>query len=334
MALWGEEFEPQEEVRRRDWVPAEGLSLRSLSLDAHLLDKQISKQLRDELATATSLLNPRQVLSAQPEILLLLELVTLAATVGCNRPTAGMKILSLKWQQTNRKEQDGLSARQRLILCLVVPGSTWFSQRFQSYARRRNFSESEVPWESLAWRGFCLATLSSHIVKAANLCLFFRQGRYSTVFERVLGVSKTYEDPLIIRSSALGVLDDHLFWAQLYDFVTVITPFLSARKQQLKNLAVDWSHALKRFGVEQLQNVGLIKREKAQTGEEGEVGMAGNSRREKATCGICGTDAIVLMSYAHPCRHPYCYHCLALHLSTFKDFSCRVCDKKVEGISR
>ena len=101
MSGWGEEFEaPREEgeVRQpRDWVSSEGLPLRSLSLDAHLLDRQIAKQLRDELASATSLLNPRLVLSLQPEILLLLELATLAATVGCNRPTAGMKILSLKW---------------------------------------------------------------------------------------------------------------------------------------------------------------------------------------------------------------------------------------------
>ena len=128
--------------------------LRSLALDAQVLDDSLGQQLRTEVSRATSLLPARTVLRVQAEVKLLVEVSVLALTVGLGRPTPGMEILSLR-------HQNRLSALQRALLCTVGPGSRWLAERFETLASSRNMAEAESGWELLAWRSYCFASLSS-----------------------------------------------------------------------------------------------------------------------------------------------------------------------------
>lgn len=325
--------------------PSSSLPLRSLSLDAHVLDFHLVEQLKRDLDRATSLLSARRVLELQPEIRLLLELSLLSFTVGLNKATPGMAMLSLKHESASRKKRTtnemGLTPLQRVALCTVGPVGRWASERFLSFARTNHLAETEDGWKALAWRGFCLATLSSSLANTLNLCLFFRHGRYSTVTERLVGVTKTYDDPLINSSNVLGLLDDQLFWAKLYEFVSDMTPFASARLHQTKNFLKQFSYKAKRFAANQLEAWGIREGGEGKGkgkgkggGRDTDSGHSSFASGGKHVCGICGRDPIVSISFIEPCKHPYCYYCLALHFDTFKEFNCKVCGQKAEGMSR
>ena len=138
---WDDEFQQAQQQaststsNSREWISqGQVLALRSLSLDAQVLDQKIVDQLRSELAKATSLLNPRRVLALQPEIRLVLELALSLLTIGFNKPTPGMQILSIKHVASGGRGGDqghkgGLSVAQRLMLCAAGPGSNYISQR-------------------------------------------------------------------------------------------------------------------------------------------------------------------------------------------------------------
>ncbi len=197
-----------------------------------------------------------------------------------------------------------------------------------------------------------MASAASSLSHTLNLCLFLRHGRYSTIVERLLRVRKTYEDPLILRSSAqLGLLDDHVFWATLYSFVSEITPFASQKFQLLKRLAQSTSYRARAFGAKHLRSLGWLGGDRpppssapssARSGTEDAGGdeaatSSAEARGEGSppVCGICGKDPITCVAFLHPCKHPYCYYCLAAHLATYKDtFACKVCGCKGEGICR
>lgn len=299
--------------------------LRSLALDAQVLDESLVNQLRTEVARAAALLPPRAVLRSKAEIHLLIEVFVLALTVGLGRPTPGMEILSLKYRRN-------LTGVQRALLCTLGPGAKWASERFEVFARSRNMAEAEGGWEALAWRGYCLASLSSSLLNTLNLCLFLWEGRHSTLAERALGVTKTYDDPMIIRSSALGLLDDHLFWSSLYDFVSDMTPLATRGLSAARTFANILSIRAKKLGSKGLGALGWLPGAKG--GAKGEDAPEDPSEPPQGACGVCGTTEIISLCYAHPCRHPYCYYCLAASLATRPDFACKVCGRKVQGISR
>mmetsp|Transcript_5968 Transcript_5968/g.20576 ORF Transcript_5968/g.20576 Transcript_5968/m.20576 type:complete len:340 (-) Transcript_5968:1553-2572(-) len=293
--------------------------LRSLALDAQVLDDSLGQQLRTEVSRATSLLPARTVLRVQAEVKLLVEVSVLALTVGLGRPTPGMEILSLR-------HQNRLSALQRALLCTVGPGSRWLAERFETLASSRNMAEAESGWELLAWRSYCFASLSSSVLKTLNLCLFFRNGKYSTLTERVLGVTKVYEDPMIVRAGTLGVLDDHLFWLNLYDFVTDMTPLASRGLRGLGSLA----ERAKLYALGRLEAIGL----KAASGRGAQTDKGPGENKGLSCCGICGKDPVASLVRAHPCGHEHCYFCLATRLASSNDFRCKVCGARVEGIAR
>ncbi|QDZ19907.1 peroxisome biogenesis factor 2 domain-containing protein [Chloropicon primus] len=298
--------------------------LRSLALDAQVIDDGLVQQLRTEFSRAAALLPPRAVLKVRAETQLVLELAVLALTVGLGRPTPGMEMLSLKYQKE-------LSPLQRVLLCTVGPGSRWLTERFETLASSRDMAGAEGGWEALAWRAYWLASLSASVLKTVNLCLFFREGRYVSLTERALGVTKTYEDPRIIRSAALGFMDDHLFWINLYDFVTDMTPLATTGLRRLKHFGTSLAGKARRFGSKRLAALGWGAEA---GGEAAEGGSRDHVEGRAVSCGICGRESVASLSYAHPCGCPHCYYCLATHLATVGDLSCKTCGRKVQGIAR
>jgi len=181
------------------------------------------------------------------------------------------------------------------------------------------------------------------------MLLFLRHGRYSTLLERVLGMSKVYEDPMLVRSSIFGLIDQEVFWYQVSDFILFLLPSASERFTQVKySLGQMATKGRKMLSKQIRENMAggdkthwllplalqkCIGEKLGSDGDSGDGGYDGGGGDGMRLCPICG-EAPVSVSSAFPCLHPYCYYCLALHLKTFPKLSCKVCGKNIKGIAR
>jgi peroxin-2 len=150
---------------------------------------------------------------------------------------------------------------------------------------------------------------------------FLRDARYPTLAHRFGGVGMCYADVGATRAVSFEFVNRQLVWSGFAEFLVFLSPVVASSRVT----RVLW------------RAVGAILPREQENGTENGSPRAvadrsgGSSERG---CGICGNGTPVMPYLALPCRHKYCYVCIAVAVEKEPSLACTRCGVAVHAISR
>jgi peroxin-2 len=306
---------------------------RANQLEAERLDEELLSLLFVQAQSALRFLRPSFVAAVAPEIRLALRLTFYANTVLARRPSPGREIYNLRLESpcTSRPIRFGneaapLSMRQRVALLLLDVLLPYLWVRLRNWALEENegtarWLDEQLPGSSRRrlWRGMGLVDTAVRALSFANYAMFLSGGRYPTLSLRVASVGMGYQEIGAKHMLSFEFLNRQLVWSGMAEFLVFLTPILrSARASRLVSTAFSrLNHAL---GL----SFGGVSGEDA----------AGESRRPTGVCAECDSTTPTMAHFALPCRHTFCYVCLAVALEKDPGYACKRCRVAVHALTR
>lgn len=147
----------------------------------------------------------------------------------------------------------------------------------------------------LRWGKWCDATVRG--LSVLNTVLFFWQGRFSTLAERVLGLKMESVRKGRGRAVAFEYMNRQLVWEGFTEFLLFVAP--------------------------------LINFEKLQNAFRRRIGGASAIGLPETQCAICMQDPIVNPYGSSICMHALCYFCIASKIEEDPDYPCPRCGSVV-----
>ena len=303
-------------------------SPRVSQLDAHILDSELFSLLKDQLANILSLHHASWTFQQHPEIWsLVLQLLIYRVTVGRSGSTYGLALQNLRYTDTKGKTIG--SGRKKLLLALIV--GSYLYEKLTSYL----YSVDETPLRDTTLVDRVVNFVKSHkntvlstvdrTLKLANLVnftLFLVDGRYSTVSNRIFGITLAPVVTDLLRFNGNNVnfefQNRQLVWNVMTEFLVFTLPLL-----QLGRVRAWFA---KRTRGEKPADRGpyaaLRASECAICHEQNvQAAIAGSKPASSGTV----TNACVTS-----CGHIYCYVCIATRFNMAGDHACLRCGNQME----
>jgi peroxin-2 len=320
--------------------------LRSSQSDAEQLDLELLSMFKESLNTCLGAFHSGLLVGHYRELLLILKSIIFGLTVARGRPSPGMSLLNLVYRNefgssSFRNEGPPLTRVQRLLLYLgdIIVPYAWSGAASLLVRRMQggdcpgsNVSDMEDSSNGYSLVGrpggprglACRLALQSSVKQAwklmqsvelawkglelANHVGYMRNGRYRRLLERLVGARLVYRDVGASRHISFDYLNRQLIWSEVSDFILFLLPLLNAGC------------------IGRLMNKYLPMNESMR----GAVSSVGS----EATCSVCETvRESPLRCQALPCKHAFCYYCMASRLAARKDPRCFVCSERIETVS-
>lgn len=305
----------------------EGLSLRVLrssQTDAGQLDDELLCLFKDTLHRCLGKFHSDSLGMYYKEILVLLRSVIFVLTVAVGKPTPGMSLLNVAYRNDYRSSKydndgPGLSRLQRTVLYvgdIIVP-YVW--SRFAHHLTRAidagESSERVSRRPFFSWLAFysspeVMWNVARRIestwmaLEVINGAVYLKHGRYRRLLERMVGARMVYNHVGMSRHISFDYLNRQLIWSKISDFILFLLPLVNV--DAVKNLLHVYLPA----------NSTLV------------------GAPVDASCAICGTmRKSPIRCQVLPCRHTFCYYCIASRMAKRKETKCHVCSGGISRIS-
>lgn len=200
--------------------------------------------------------------------------------------------------------------RKRIIVYIVLYVlSRWYSDRqpliYQLLSTVANLNSGTLA-KAGKWLDVCLKAFS-----IVNFLTFLLQGRYSTVLERVVGMTVSLSRPKQFQAPSYEFTNQELLWHGFTEFVMCVLPFVNlvAVKNWFNQLMVS-------------EYVPEAMRRRVQDVERG-----------VSTCAECG-DLPTMPHSAETCRHVFCYYCISANKMADSNYACPVCGERISRYQR
>ncbi|KAL7749637.1 hypothetical protein RI367_004863 [Sorochytrium milnesiophthora] len=238
------------------------LAPRVNQLDAAQLDAELLATFKDTLLDSFALFNTRWTTTLEPEMTLLLQLITYRLSLYKTGSSYGLELQNLKYRDESQQgsampteKRDALSldmhaplsARQKLLYPMASFGSRWLWARLTIYVMQENWgSEPEVvppwmsayriltshgaqgSWKKRAWRAIHQLEKVVKVARLANALLFLLNGRYRSPIDRILRMRLVPINSFAARDVSLEFLHRQLLWHSFTEFLLFFVPLLSA----------------------------------------------------------------------------------------------------------
>lgn len=307
---------------------------RAAQLDSERLDSSMESLLLHDLHKVLRFLPSSPLSSPSPTTRILLHLLLHLPTTVLHRPTPGKSLYNLRFRASSAPplrfgdDRAPLSFVQRLLLpalgvaphvhalalahLLHEPGdpaspAAWHRDRLPTSPRRR-LARLLASVETLARVG-----------GVVNFLAFLATGRYPSLSHRLSRARLCYADVAAPAGVAFEFVNTHLVWAGFADALVFLTPIV-------------WSPRVRR-GVAAIV-AAAIGSGGGGGGGARVVEVEGEGEGREGRCGVCGAGRPVMPFVALPCRHVYCYACLAVGMEKEARFSCGRCGVAVHAKAR
>eukprot|EP00928_Gymnodinium_smaydae_P022114 TRINITY_DN18670_c0_g1_i2.p1 TRINITY_DN18670_c0_g1~~TRINITY_DN18670_c0_g1_i2.p1 ORF type:complete len:317 (-),score=54.97 TRINITY_DN18670_c0_g1_i2:113-1063(-) len=266
-------------------------ALRVNQLDAARLDDEISTLLQQELEQVLPW-HGRLLEIVRPEANCLLQAVLWRFTVWVDSPTPGAQLQNLQYARAGSSSvKVPLTRKQKVGILFLAAGVPWLLQRTRRLAEileRASGVSGEGRLVSMLrvlvrWylRSIVPAATAVYSASAAvNLLLFLRNGIFSTLGHRLLGVRMLHIDATAKRQVAFEYMNRVMIWNGLSEFLMTTLPLINL--QQIRRSVV------RRLFPK----------------------VASRSLPEGA-CGFCGDLPANVPMRNKTCGHVFCYFCIA-----------------------
>ncbi|KAH8379421.1 hypothetical protein KR009_004894 [Drosophila setifemur] len=271
-------------VEKNKYVP------RVNQIDAISLNRDIARQIRDNLLENLQAISPVLFIKIQPELDLLIQSAIWFGSVGKRCSTFGQQLLVLAY------DAEKLTV-SRLVLhfaLTVLPGyvKSWEERRL---TRRVEWFSQMITW----------AENSALVLNILNYFRFLKTGRKPTLVDFLLGLDYISLRNNQRRDIGYKYLTRELLWGGFMEILGLVLPIINFRK--LQRVLKSWA-----FGA------GLA-------GKRPETSMEFFSPKMTVgtTCTFCGERPT--LPHHMGCGHIYCYYCLNANVLTDTSFCCTIC---------
>lgn len=332
---------------------------RAGQLEAERLDEEVISLLLHQATTALRFFHGGTAPAPSRELTLIARLLLYANTVLAHRPSPGKALHNLRFRSTARRaaasaprfgdERAPLSLAQRLAIVLLDVVLPYLWERLHSRLLREEgdfgardadgearalaaqWRRERLPtsWRRVACRAMGSAEAVTRALALANLVAFFSHGRYPTLSHRVARAGMCYADVGATRAVSFEFVNRQLVWSGFAEFLVFLTPVVYSPRVARFVRAVVGRFAPRVLGF------GAAEGEAGGEGDSGEQGESrGRDGGSVRACAQCESRSPTMASLAMPCRHLYCYVCLAVAIEKDPGFTCDVCGVAVHAISR
>jgi peroxin-2 len=324
--------------------------MRSSQADASRLDDELTLLLREQFMRIFSLFHPGTIGRLQPELTLLLDFLIFRYSVWEGRPLPGMALMNLRFRNErvlttsnnpsntitsgaappveghSGVEGPGLSTTQRNLYCFGAVFLRYIWSRTGHAAASSHWGDAEPGnWRSQAWQALRRTEAAYRAASVLNFLAFLKTGRYRSILERVLRTRLVYAQPSAPRAISYEYLNRQLVWAEVSEVLLFLLPLVNAAA--VKRAVRSILPRLPTFSFTSTSSTSP-----SQTTIGATTSLENFSRQEDSTCGICGTNDILVPYKADPCGDLFCYYCLRGYTVVDPRFQCPVCLVKVDGM--
>ncbi|GLC33108.1 hypothetical protein PLESTB_000369600 [Pleodorina starrii] len=321
-----------EELKRSLGQPPPLHVLRSSQADALRLDAELGGILQEQLARLFEHFSPGTAAHLEPELRAVLSLLVFGLSVWCGRATPGSELLNLRyrdeWAVAARPELvgpsgvggPGLSLPQRVALGLGTAVLPYAWSRLCRAAHEGDWAEAEAPggsrggWWWWRWRAaaavgmrWCEAAVT--LAAAVNSWAFLARGDYRSLLERLVGARLVWRQAAMSRVISFEYLNRQLVWQELSEALLLMMPLM------------DMNRWIRRAAIRALPRPAAVATAAA----------AGGGVQP---CPLCGAEEPLTAVVALPCRHVFCYYCLAANTQADPGFRCPADGVRVAAMRR
>lgn len=181
-------------------------------------------------------------------------------------------------------------------------------------------------WRYVMWRVCNMLEGIVSMIRVINFVLFLVDGKYKSVGDRIMRARLVYVDANATRNMSVEYLNRQLVWEGFAEFMMFFTPVLNA----------DW--ATRWISNTRLGRRLLMRSEGDDGGGRGVRKNGGGGGRvvkgRGRVCQICRVEPPVMPHYSLPCRHLFCYVCLATAVEDDPYMKCPQCGTPVHEMER
>ncbi len=293
--------------------------LRSSQSDAAQLDEELLGLFKDYLNGCLGTFHSGFMSSNYAEILLALKTVVFGLTVAQGQPTPGMSLLNLRYRNERSAscgEVRALSRGQRTLLYVwsILFPYVWgrlSSRMVQQMDLNPNLDSARMSFlctPGSSWKYMQRIESLWMFWEALNFVVYLRHGLYRRLLERCLGARVVYSHVGASRQISFDYLNRQLIWSEISDFVLFLLP--------LVNLS-SVSQVLNRYLP---MSTSIFQRALPHPDAD-------------SYCPICRTQSrSPLHCRVLPCRHEYCYYCIASRIAQRRGYTCLLCSQEVKSV--
>jgi peroxin-2 len=275
-------------------------------LDARELNVEVFSTLWESLAATVSSINPRLLQVLEAELRALLRLLYFAFSVGVGRPFPGDVYQNLTYRvdvgNTVSEGDSVIMTRGRRFLygCAYVLGH-YLLERYQT------MRYTDSPWVPSASSAEMIDNLLKSM-ESLNFFLFFLMRKYRNPLERIFRLRLRRAETGATRALSFEMLNRQLVWEGFTELAISVIPILqSPLLHRILRKAV--FHG--RFGA--------ASRE-----------VVSQEHSGKIRCRLCGKSRPLMPHILIPCRHLFCYVCMAMKIRTNGSEGCPYCGSEFE----
>ncbi|XP_055384115.1 peroxisome biogenesis factor 2 [Condylostylus longicornis] len=261
-------------------------------LDAVHLNKDIYRLIRENIFEALQEISPIVFSKIQPEIDLFIQSAIWLGSVGKQSATFGQQILRLSY------DTDKLT-KSRLCLHFILSILPQYM---------KSISEQRLTGKYWIQKILFYANNAALVLTVVNFFRFLKNGKKPTLIDVLLGLDYVTLEGGQKRNLGYDFMTRELIWGIFMELIGLIVPMINLHK--IKRIC--------RFYIKPHSLSNIIDNLKAP-----EMNL-------ETTCAYC-KERPTLPHYAN-CKHIFCYYCLHGNFLTDSDFTCPICDIKVEKI--
>lgn len=312
---------------------------RAGQLEAERLDSELLSLLLAHFSSTLRFFHGGIPPAPSPELRLLFRGLLHVATTLQHRPTPGRALHNLRLRRGSTAapsarygdEQAPLTALQRaaiLAVDVLLPylWSLLYARALRAAgeaddSERERWREERLPgtWARQLVRGMDAAEVIMRTAGLLNLLTFLKSARFPTLAHRIAGVDMCYADVGATRAVSFEFVNRQLVWSGFAEFLVFLSPVLaSSRITRLLWRAI---------GSVMPRDPGNAIESSSEAAEE-------TISSTEQSCGICSNSTPTMPHLALPCRHRFCYVCIAVAIEKEPSFSCQRCGVAVHAISR
>lgn len=272
--------------------------LRVSQLDAVELDAELTDSLQNQFSSAFKFV-PLSKLN--PELKLFLRWYLWKASIQAVGRTFGQQMLDLKYSLASNKFVP-LTSGHRVALFFLMVLVPWLQDR-------TDLLLSVLPHikASVAQKAVFKVTSVAKIVTLLNFLDFLLKGRFSTLQERVLGITVVPNRRQTLRQMSYNFMNREILWHGFAEFALNVLPHFNS------------------FAVKNWVRRAWRKMAPPRTETESRV----LKTKDFLLCQFCASTPT--LPYVTNCGHIYCYYCIAANCISDASYPCCACGGKVES---
>lgn len=312
---------------------------RASQLEAERLDSELLSLLVSHFSSTLRFFHGGIPQAPSAELQLLFRGLLYAATTLQHRPTPGRELHNLRLRRglTSASsarygdERAPLTALQRAVILAVdvlLPylWSLLYARALRAAgeagdSERERWRRERLPgtWARQLVHGMDSAEIIVRTAGLLNVLYFLKGARFPTLAHRIAGVDMCYADVGATRAVSFEFVNRQLVWSGFAEFLVFLSPVLaSSRITRLLWWAAGTAIPTGSEGA----TIG-----DSEASGEGRTAIGQN-------CGVCKSNTPTMPHLALPCRHRFCYVCIAIAIENEPSFSCQHCGVAVHAIAR